>query len=182
MVGFRQNNIFNRWLARWEKDIVTKEHISSHGIFRHSNKRTYWLRDEWAHAEAQRQGGCAKKGLTQRRGEKEAARGFLNLNLRSSNGWPVIKGIDVGAGLRAGPPVWNKRYMQYEMPTYRWHAMATPCTHNHNTAFSQPLYRATGTNILCTHGHYATFSKTLYRISATIAPCTRNINTAFHQP
>ncbi len=99
-------------------------------------------------------------GLTQRHRDKEAARGFLNLNLRSSNGWPVIKGIDVGAGLRAGPPVWNKRYMQYEMPTYRWHAMATPCTHS----------------------HYAAFSKTLYRISATIAPCTRNINTAFHQP
>ncbi|EGQ15694.1 hypothetical protein HMPREF9136_1059 [Prevotella dentalis DSM 3688] len=33
MGGFRQNNISYRWLARWEKDIVTKEHISSHGIF-----------------------------------------------------------------------------------------------------------------------------------------------------
>ena len=130
MGGFRQNNISYRWLARWKKDIVTKEHI-----------------------------GCAKKGLTQRRGEKEAARGFLNLNLRSSNGWPVIKGIDVGAGLRAGPPVWNKRYMQYEMPTYRWHAMATPCTHNHCATFYQPLYRIFTTMAHCTHNLYTAFSQ-----------------------
>ena len=67
MVGFRQNNIFNRWLARWEKDIVTKEHIGcvverSHGFHRFHKC-------------------CAKKGLTQRRGDKEAERGFSNLNL-----------------------------------------------------------------------------------------------------
>ncbi len=45
----------------------------------------------------------------QRREDKEVARGFSNLNLGKTNGWPVIKGVGVGVGLHASPYVWNKR-------------------------------------------------------------------------
>ena len=149
---------------------------------RHSNKRTYQLTRYFLDIVTKEHIGCAKKGLTQRRGEKEAARGFLNLNLRSSNGWPVIKGIDVGAGLRAGPPVWNKRYMQYEMPTYRWHAMATPCTHNHCTAFSQTLYHVPTTIIPHFRNYYIVRPQQIYRAPIAITPHFPKRYTVYPQP